>query len=86
MSIAGGLLVIVAACTPLEPILNWASGGLPYQDPTEEMLAKQAAEQAAAARNAMFWLVVAGALAAIGVALLVAGIWGVRRTRRPAGS
>lgn len=79
-SVGGGLLLVVAACTPCLPLANWAGGGLPYQDPTPEMLAQQAAEQAAAGRSLLLWTVVAVVLGVAGAALLVIGIRSLRKS------
>ncbi|ROT31386.1 hypothetical protein EF879_17595 [Micromonospora sp. HM5-17] len=76
-----GALLLVGACVlPCGPIGDKVGAMFPYQDPTPEMLRRQAAEVAEAHRVLVTRLWIAAGVAVAGLALLAYGIW--RRWRR----
>jgi hypothetical protein len=81
LALAAGVLLLVAACLlPCFSFVLDAGSALPYQDPTPEMLAKQAAENAAAERRLAVFAVIGGILAVLGLIALVYA-WRHRRSR-----
>ena len=72
LALTAGVLLLVASCMlPCLPFLDLSGISMPYQDPTPEMLEKQAADIAAAERRLAVYAAVAGALAVIGLAAVV---------------
>jgi hypothetical protein len=70
---AGILLLVAAGLLPAIGLLGL--GDLPDQDPTPEMLRKQAADQAVAEHRFAVTLVIGGVLALCGVLTLVYARW-----------
>jgi hypothetical protein len=77
---AGLVLLATAFVVPCLTFADWAANGLPYQDPTTEMLQKQAADDAALRSQLVTRLWIGGGLAALGVAALIYA-WRHRRGR-----
>jgi hypothetical protein len=76
----GAVLLPTAFALPCLTFADLAGNAVPYQDPTAQMLAKQAADDAALYAQLVTRLWIGGVLAVIGVAALVYA-W---RHRRPA--
>jgi hypothetical protein len=67
-----GIVLLVTAClTPCATFSELAGTSLPYQDPTAEMLQRQAAEVAALERRLGTLAWIAGGLAIAGLVLLI---------------
>jgi hypothetical protein len=85
LALTAGIVLLVASCLlPCLPFFDVAGMSMPYQDPTPEMLAKQAADVAAAERRFTVHAAIAGVLAVLGLAALVYA-WKHRRPRRTDG-
>jgi hypothetical protein len=78
---AAVLLLVVSCLVPCAPFADYAATSLPYQDPTPEMLKKQAAEIAAAEHRLAIHAAIAGVLAVLGLAALIYA-WKNRRPRK----
>lgn len=79
LSLIAGIVMIVAACVlPCWTFVALSAASLPYQDPTPEMLAEQAAEVSALERALVLDLSIAAVLALLGV---LACVYGFRRQR-----
>ncbi|MEO3746083.1 hypothetical protein [Plantactinospora sp. B5E13] len=84
LALAAGALLVVGACVlPCGPLADEMGASFPYQDPTPEMLLRQAAEIAEARRVLVTRLWIAAGVAVVGLALLLYGIWRWRRRPRP---
>lgn len=82
LAVAAGVLLIVASClVPCAPFADYAADSLPYQDPTLEMLKKQAEQIAAAEHRLAVHAAIAGVLAVLGLAALIYA-WRNRRPRK----
>jgi hypothetical protein len=69
LALTAGVILFVASCVLSSlAFLDLAETSMPYQDPTPEMLEKQAADIAAAERMFTVSTAIAGALALIGLA------------------
>ncbi|MFJ8582061.1 hypothetical protein [Micromonospora sp. NPDC093277] len=82
LALTAGVLLLVASCMlPCLPFLDLSGVSMPYQDPTPEMLEKQAADVAAAEHRLTVHTAIAGALALIGLAAF-SYAWKHRRSRK----
>ncbi|EWM66789.1 MULTISPECIES: hypothetical protein [unclassified Micromonospora] len=82
LALTAGVLLLVASCMlPCLPFLDLSGISMPYQDPTPEMLEKQAIDIAAAERKLALYAATAGALAVVGLAAVIYA-FRHRRSRR----
>ncbi|GGM33168.1 hypothetical protein GCM10011608_17070 [Micromonospora sonchi] len=78
-----GVVLFVASCVlPCGPLLDEIGASFPYQDPTPEMLEKQAAEIAAAEQALAARLQITVGVVLVGAAATAYGLWAWHRTRR----
>jgi hypothetical protein len=77
--VAGTLLLVAACALPCASFAELSGASIPYQDPTPEMVQKQAAETAALEHQLVMRAWIGGALASAG---LVALIYARRHRRR----
>jgi hypothetical protein len=77
-------LVLLAAAVVLSggPFGDYAGASMPYQDPTPEMLHKQAAEVAALRHDLVTRLQISALAGPIGLTALSYGLWTWRNNRR----
>jgi hypothetical protein len=80
--ILGSVLLVVACALPCLPFADLSGASLPYQDPTPDMLHKQAADIAAARTNFIISLLVSTILTLTGIGGVSYGIWTRRAKRR----
>ncbi len=82
LALTAGVLLLVASCMlPCLPFLELSGISMPYQDPTPEMLEKQATDIAAAEHRLAVHAAISGALALIGLAAFFYA-WKYRRSRK----
>ena len=82
LAMTAGVLLLIASCLlPCLPFLDLSGISMPYQDPTPEMLEKQAADITAAEHRLAVHAAIAGALAVIGLAAFIYA-WKHRQTRK----
>lgn len=72
-------MIVVACALPLRTFLELSGTSLPYQDPTPDMVAEQAARIAALERALVFDLSIATLSASLGALAIT---YGLRRRRR----
>jgi hypothetical protein len=80
--ISGLVLLAAAVVLPCGPLGDYAGASMPYQDPTPEMLHKQAAEVAALGHDLAVRLQVSALIGLVALAALGYGLWSWRGTRR----
>jgi hypothetical protein len=72
LAVTVGVLLVLGSCVlACVPFLDLSADSLPYQDPTPEMVKKQAADIAAAEHKLAVHVWIAAALAVVGLAALI---------------
>ncbi|MFI6757973.1 hypothetical protein ACIBF5_02335 [Micromonospora sp. NPDC050417] len=81
-----GVVFLLAACVlPCGPLNDELGASFPYQDPTPEMLQKQAVEIAQARQALAARLRITAVVAFVGLVATGYGLWRWSRTRRAGG-
>jgi len=80
--IAGVAMIVIGCALPWRTFGEWSAASLPYQDPTPEMVAEQAARVSALEQALLIELSVAVVLASLGV---FACSYGFRQRARSVG-
>ncbi|NJC71691.1 hypothetical protein HC031_18480 [Planosporangium thailandense] len=80
--ICGIVLVAAAFVIPCRLFGDYAGASMPYQDPTSEMLRKQAAEVAALRHELVTRLEISALVGVVGMTALGWGLWTRRQERR----
>jgi hypothetical protein len=84
--VLGFALLMTALILPCGPSADYAGASLPYQDPTPELLDRQAAEIAAIKHELVARFRVSALVALVGFAAIGYATWTWRRRRRRGGT